>query len=337
MPAATLNWRRLAPVTLSANTINAALDALWTAGTAATYADGTARTPGTNSAWTWSRDTTNALQPGATTAAYALPPTSGTAPSPGTVLPQAIIWAGSTSAPTLTQQYVYGGTDAKTASMLYAGQCKNPGAYSNWNSATPFTTGQFTGFATAFVAPATATWNALYMWESQEAVIVQFARTSPQVATSWSGAGALLDPGITAAGETDGRLYGVFTSGSNNYCSSIMWSATSDTSFNESGVANNCRFGCFVPGTSTVAGYFRLGTYTPANTFLARGGEVPLVPVYAQGVSGNTAVSPGRLREIFLSRDGLTGQTLSNGGPALGYVAGSQFITTAADAAVLTP
>jgi len=333
MPTATLNWRRLAPVTLSANTVNAAQDALYTAGTAATYADGSTRTPGTNSAWTWSRDTTNALQPGATTAAYAFPPTSGTAPTPGTVIPQSIIWAGSTSAPTATVQYVSvsGGADPRTANMLYAGCCKNPGAYSNWNSATPFTTGQFTGFATAFVLPATAVWNALYMWESQEAVLVQFARTSPQVNTSWSGAGALLDAGLTAAGETDGRLYGVTTSGSNNYCSGLMWSAVGDSPFYETNAASNGRFGTFIPGTGTITAANRFGTFSPTTAFLARGGEVALVPVYTLGTT------PGRLREIWLSRDGLTGQTLSNGGPALGYVAGANFTNTALDAAVLTP
>jgi hypothetical protein len=45
---------------------------------------------------------------------------------------------------------------------------------------------------------------------------------------------------------------------------------------------------------------------------------------------------PIRLREIWLSRDGLTGQVLSNGGVTLGYVAGANALTTAADAAVLT-
>ena len=52
MPVPVLKWRALAPVTLAANTVNAAMDALYTAGTAATYADGSARTQGTDSAWT---------------------------------------------------------------------------------------------------------------------------------------------------------------------------------------------------------------------------------------------------------------------------------------------
>jgi hypothetical protein len=151
MPVIQLNWRKLAPVTLAANTVNAALDALYTAGTALTYADGSTRTPGTDCAWTWAKDTTNVLQAGATTAAYALPPTTFTGvTNPGTVIPQALIWAGSTAAPTTSVRYAFPAAqvDARAASMLYVGHCKNPGAYNNavpatnlgWNDPAPFTT-----------------------------------------------------------------------------------------------------------------------------------------------------------------------------------------------------
>lgn len=327
-----LKWRQLAPVTLAGNNVNAALDALYTAGTAVTYADGSPRVPGTDSAWTWNRDTTNVLQVGATTAAYCVPPTLGYAPAAGTVIPQALIWAGSTNTPTATAQYTLTQVDSRTPGMLYVGQCKNPGAYFNWNSATPFTTGQFTGMATALVAFATATWNAVYMWESPEGIIVQFARTSPQVNTSWSGGGALLDPSGSSVAETDGRLYGVFSSGSNNYASATLWTSTTDIPFWEGGIANRERFGVFSPGTATLNAYNRFGTFAISSTFLARGGEVPLMPLYARG---DTLV-PARLREIWLTRDAFTTQTFTSGGVALGYVASAYFTGTAADAAILT-
>jgi len=346
MPVPILKWRALAPVTLSANTVNAAMDALYAAGTAATYADGSARVQGTDSAWSWTgnRDTTNALQTGATTAVWAYPPTAGYAPLPGTVIPQVLTWCGSTAAPTTMQQYVWNQTDARTASMLYCGLIKNPGAYNNanpavnlgWNGPNPFTAGQASGFARAIVLPATAVWNRVYMWESPEAIIVAFARTAPQVDTSWSGGGAIGAPGIDSLGETDGRIYGVFTSGSNNYNQPNMWTNTGDAAFYETGIAGQSRFGCFIPGTATISGYARFGSFSPASTFLNRSNEVPLLPVYASGLLTASYPAPIRLREIWLSRDGITGQVLSNGGVTLGYVASAYALTTAVDAAVLT-
>ena len=348
MAVPTLKWRALAPVNLAANNVNAAMDALYTAGTAATYADGSARTQGTDSAWSWTgnRDTTNTLQPGATTATWAFPPTLGYAPGVGTVIPQVVMWCGSTAAPTTMQQYAYptAQVDARTASMLYCGVVKNPGAYNNavpavnlgWNGPLPFTSGQFTGGARAYVLPASATWNRVYMWECPEAIIVAFARTGPQIDTSWSGAGALGDPGIAGLGETDGRVYGVFTSGSNNYNQPNMWANTGDAAFYEAQIAGQSRFGCFLPGSATISGYIRFGAFAPASTFLSRGNEVPLVPVYATGLLTASLPAPIRLREIWLSRDGICGQVLSNGGVTLGYVASANALTTAADAAVLT-
>jgi hypothetical protein len=337
MALPTLNWRKLAPVTLAANNVNAALDALYAAGNAATYADGSPRVQGQDCAWRWTGnfDNGNALQPGATTAVYCTPPTSFPGvTNPGTVIPQAILWCGSTNAPTATLRYAFPAAqiDARTPGMLYIGQCKNPGAYSNWNSATPFTSGQFTGCANAVFNFAGAVWNLLYMWESQEGVIVQFGRTSPQINTSWSGAGAILDPGSATLGETDGRLYGVFSTGANNYCSGSFWASTTDIPFNEGSTAGRERFGIFTPGTATISGYNRFGVTNPGTTFVPRSGtEIVLVPVYCNG-----STAPSLLREIWLARDAYTNQNFSNGGPALGYIVGSFFATTAADVAILT-
>jgi hypothetical protein len=345
--APALNWRALAPVALAANNVNDAMNALYTAGTAVTYADGSPRTPGTDSAWSWTGnlDTTNVLQAGATTAVWAYPPTVFvTVPNPGVVIPQVVMWCGSTAAPTTMQQYVSGAADARTASMLYCACIKNPGAYNNavpatnlgWNGPLPFSSGESTGFARAFVLPATAIWGSVYVYESQEAVIVIFARAGLNPETSWSGAGALGDPGISTLGETDGRIYGVFVSGSNNYNGINMWANTSDTAFYETNVGGQSRFGCFLPGTATISGYTRIGTYAPATTFLTRGGEVPLVPFYAGGTLTASLPSPIRLREVFIAPDGRTGQTLLNGIVPLGYVLGSYWRTTSYDAAVIT-
>lgn len=337
MPLPALKWKALAPVTLAANTLPDALDAMWTAGQAATYADGSPRTPGTDSAWVWSKDITSGLNQ----STYAVPPVAGYAPAPGTVISQAIMWCGSsTAAPTNMTAYTYGQTDAKTQNMMYVGCVKNTtGIYNGagaWNTATPFTTGTSTGFARAFVLPASGLWGSVYVYESPEAVIVIFARSGVNPETSWSGAGALGDPGFTNLGETDGRVYGVFTSGSNNYNGLNMWANKSDTAFWETSIAGQSRFGCFVPGTATISGYTRIGDFAPATTFLSRGGEVPLVPFYASGLLTASLPPPIRLREIFISTDGRTGQVLSNAGVTLGYVLGSYWRTTSYDAAVIT-
>lgn len=324
MPLPTLNWKRLAPVTLAANNVNAALDAIYAAGTAATYADGSPRTPGTGSAWSWSIDTTNALQVGATTAAYASPPTV-------TAVTQRIIWAGSTNLPTANPLF---NTDTRTAGMLYCSVAKNVGAYSNWNSAAPFTSGEFLGFATAAVAFATATWTTMTMWESQEAVIVQWSRAAPNVQTSINMAGAFLDPGATASGESDGRVYGISTTASNNYASSTFLGATSVNNFlYESSSANSSRCGAFTPSTANLVGYRLFGTFPTTATFLARGNEVPLLPIYA---ATSTGVWPARVREIWLTRDTVSNLTLANGGTTIGYSLGANYRVTDADALVLT-
>jgi hypothetical protein len=131
----------------------------------------------------------------------------------------------------------------------------------------------------------------------------------------------------------------VFTSGSNNYNQPNMWSNTGDAAFYETSVGGQSRFGMFIPGTGTVSGYQRFGSFAPSSAFLCRNtptGDVPLVPVYASGLLTASFPPPIRLREIWLSRDGICGQVLSNGGVTLGYVASSNALTTAADAAVLT-
>lgn len=335
MPLPTLNWRRLAPVTLAANTINAMLDAIYTAGTAVTYADGSTRTPGTDCAWTWNRDTANALQPGATTATWGTPPTSFSGvTNPGTVIPQTVIWAGSTAAPTATLQYTSTTSDARTANIIYVGQCKNPGVYANWNSATPFTTGQFTGFATAAPLPSAAVWGQMQMYESQEAVVVQFWRAAANVQTSSSIAGAFLDPNSASSlvSETDGRLYGLASSGSNNYNSATFLSATSEALFYEANVSTNSRFGFFSPGTATTNGIRRFGSFTPGTTTVSLNNDIPLMPCYAASIS--TFVVP-RLREIFIVRDLLSAQRIQVSSVDYAYVLGANWQTTAADALAL--
>lgn len=340
MPLPTLNWRRLAPVTLAANNVNDALNAIYTAGTALTYADGSARTPGVDCAWTWSRDTTNAIQPGATTAVWGTPPTSFPGvTNPGTVLPQTVIWAGSTTAPgaNTPMWLAAANQDARTANMVYVANCVNPGAYSNWNSATPFTSGDFTGYANAMVLPTTAVWGQMQMYESQECVIVQFWRGAANVQTSISFSGAYIDPGTTSSliCETDGRMYGLATSGANNYNSATFLSATADALLYETNIANNSRMGVKRGGLSAYAFIRRFGTFAPTTGTVSRGLDVAMMPIYAESTSANF-LSPMRLREMYIVRDAISGREIQASGVAVAYTLGANWQTTPVDALALT-
>lgn len=328
MPLPTLNWKRLAPVTISAANVNAMMDALYAAGTAVTYADGSARTPGSGSAWTWAIDNTNALQPGATTAAYASPPTV-------TALNQRIIWGGATASPTSAPMYTGVQTDTAVANALYCSIAKNAGAYSNWNSATPFTSGQFMGFARASVLMSTATWTTMTMWESQEAVAVQWSRAAPNVQTSINILGAFLGPGATANGESDGRLYGMTSTGNNNYASGTFWSTTQDALFHDNGTANHNRFGVFIPNATAgvlVERYQKFAAMAPTAAFLSRNNDIPLVPAW---YTNTLTQYPSVLRQMVLARDTVSNRSLENGGVVKGYTLGANYITTDADVCVL--
>jgi hypothetical protein len=222
--------------------------------------------------------------------------------------------------------------DTAVANALYCSIGKNTGVYSNWNSATPFTSGQFLGFARASVAMATATWTTMTMWECQEAVAVQWSRVAPNVQTSINICGAFLDPGATANGESDGRLYGIATTGNNNYVATTFWSATNDALFADNATANHNRFGMFVPGAATTERYQKFTSVAPTSAFLSRGGEIPLIPMWYTRV---LTQYPAVLRQIELTRDTLSNLTLQNGGVVKGYTLGANYITTDADVCVL--
>ena len=73
MALSALNWRFLPPYTLKVGfNIFDYIDAVYQMGNSTEYADGSPRVPGTDSAWTWTRDQT--LVPGSTTAAIGMPP-----------------------------------------------------------------------------------------------------------------------------------------------------------------------------------------------------------------------------------------------------------------------
>jgi len=273
----------------AATTLAAVLDAIHTAGTAATYYDGAARTPGSGSAWTWGRyqDT------GVTQSVYATPPSG-----PSGSLNNRVIYSGATVVKTPTML----APDVWQTNKLLMGCVKNAGAFSAWDSATPFTVGQFSGYWG--VGPANLSSTAIlnvYLIESQETVWIalEIAGNTCYVC----GNGALWDPGTTfglspLSSEADGRRYGMTTS--NTTLPEVTWyqSNYGNTFLNHGGASSDNHTGVMDVGSSSVT----VAGRSAFRTFPSFGGwgydldmEPVLIPIYHFSEGRNYFV--GRLRE----------------------------------------
>jgi len=325
MALAALNWRMLAPIVLPASpTMANVLDAIYTMGNASTYGDGTGRTPGTDSAWSWGRDTTNTNNVGVTTACFGTPPLN-----PPSGLAIKALFAGSVNAATPTM-VTSPSVDTWSVNTLLMGLCKNAGAYNNanpaanlgWRDANPFTTGQFTGFVraslnvtTQYTLPPVA-----YMWESQEAVIVMLSGNG---GTSVCGVGALLDPMATGAlnAEADGRLYCLMTSGGTSLVPSTFLGVTAAGSPTQGGGAGNAQhfYVCSLGNVTGVRNGLQSAFYYPTASMVYPSGERPLEAI---PYTCNSAYS-GQLRQVLWSAYGIGGQEYRYGGSTVGYAVGS--------------
>lgn len=191
MSLPTLNWKKLAVVVTAGAAINQVLDAIYSAGTATTYYDGSSRTPGSGSAWTFSR-----YQSGGTTeAVYAVPPS-------GSVSYRAIL-AGAAGAKTPTMA----SPDTYTASCVIAGTAKNAGAFNAWDNAAPFTSGQFYGYWRCCLA-LTVTITKVHVYENQEELFVLFeSNTGLMFGAGWES--LEVPSGSAVCSEDGGRRYGM--------------------------------------------------------------------------------------------------------------------------------
>lgn len=313
MALPTQNWRAFNPVAMS-GTIDGLLDAIYNNGQAATYADGTGRTPGSGSAWTWNRQQVT----GTTFASWGVPPTN--------TLNTAYIVAGNAGA-TGSPTMMAGLADTFLVNRICISMNKNSGSpislTNGWNNASPFGAGQFSGY----IVGGTQVTGTLYMWECQEAFIAQFA-IAGGASTQVIGGGAFIDPISTNAAnaESDGRLYSIFATGvGGNW--NTNWAASFTTTtygvFKAGGAVSSAglsRHQVFTPGavnTSTSAGFpVQLGL---PSTLVSPGGEIPLIPFPVTGVGG---ASPfyGQLRNIYFTKAGVLGQAFTNGATINGYL-----------------
>ena len=320
----TLNWRYVGAQTF-VSSISNALDGAYTLGTAVTYADGSARVPGTGSAWTWAREVS-----GVTVAAYGIPPVNA-----------------------LGFNYIIGNTvgaiaytfltpdTGSAANCLVYGMNRSSGAFTTWTSATPFTNAGFSGYWRGSRSFAQIAYDSVFMWESQEGCVLQFCNSTTGQ-TSAIVFGALLDPLSTAPlnAEVDGRLYTMFGSGA-VVVTSNLWAGLASSSDGSllagNSSAGTAHMGTFAPGTNVMLGgagvqTFRFGQYTPGTTFTSSNGDIARVPLTAWNAN-QTFV--GQSRQWYLTKDSLTRLTWTNGAVVIGYIVAANTLSTG-DALVFT-
>ena len=324
MPLAALRWRYVGSAAPAvANNVPSALDALYTLLNSATYYNGAART-GQPTAWTWNQES----PAGTTVANYGGPPTNP-----------------------LTMKYIVGGIAAAAAYPIAAPDvavlnnaivCEavqgGTGAYTNWQSATPFTTGFISGYWRATPTLATAITDIAY-WECEEACIIQFGYAAG--ATRYIAFGALFDPLVYVSGvtcQTDNRMYFMFSSGSTSAASATWLSLPSSDGTMVGGgtnTANTAQGGYFAADGSGAFGGVctRIGTFFPNAALLTLGNEAVVIP-FATYRGLNMGPFLGMSREFGIVKDTISKTVWSNAGTDLGYVVGYS-TTTAGDCIAL--
>jgi hypothetical protein len=218
--------------------------------------------------------------------------------------------------------------DVFATGYVMASVNKNSGAFNAWDAASPFTSGQFHGYYNC--------WNtshgigAVRMFECQEAVYLVIGRDNGQ--TQHVVVGAWLDPGSTnnADAESDGRLYGVYTSGGNSAVGPMTGTATAANAWMTHGGSNNAEHTTvFLPGGSSLLALFRDSELNATNAQTGRltsgrrtyfTEKILLTILLTLNTSPNNAV--GSLRDMAFFGYGITGQRLtsSSSGGVVGHI-----------------
>jgi hypothetical protein len=201
LPLPTLTFYRLPDGIPATSTISGLLNAVYNSLTSSTDYRGTAL-PSTH-LWTWATASDGAT----TVAVYNTTVPTGS----GLTTNFSILMGGTTAsvAPTFATP------DSYVVSGSHIGIVKNPGAYSNWISAAPMTTGIFSGFWRMAPASANNINTRIRSYVSEESI---FIRVIVNATTQyWFHAGANVEPytsylsGSCATAEPDDRLLGMFT------------------------------------------------------------------------------------------------------------------------------
>jgi hypothetical protein len=212
--------------------------------------------------------------------------------------------------------------DTAQTTTLHIGISLGSGAFTTYNAALPFGAGsRWSGYwrmsagVSAGVTP--TDWR---YYETAETVkfVCSVQNTNHRVAH----AGAIIDPETPDAvdAETDGRVYGMYVTGSNNSLSSTMLSsnAAAGNYYAHGSLAGYTHSGMFSPGTST---FLTLTRANFLNTSLAHvlptsTGRSPRWPILLNRGATNFA---GRLREVAWTPDSTLGSGLVAGLSTVGY------------------
>lgn len=315
LPAAGWRYVGMAPFASSA-TFTAIIAAFLSLGQATTYANGTARTPGSGAAGTWTEVATG----------EAISVTPALSP-----LNHRLLIAGSA---TSVAGAVAASPDTTALNVLMTGVNKNSGAYSNWKSATPYTSGQWFGFWRNFALASGA--GAVYLWESPTSIYVVIT-SSGGTASQHFLLGCPVDPQSTDTvndAESDGRLYGQMTTGGSAINVATILSsppATNILPFGHSGTASQQHMGVFTPGGSTLITCQRAVTLAVAGTttgLRSRSSKFAAYPIPVRA----TAAAPndqtlGQLYGVSMFTNMLPVTQQVYNGNVIGYLIGEDVVT----------
>ena len=308
MPLPTQTWRAVGRATFAPGTVEGLLNAIFAIGTSSTYADGTSRSPGSGIAGTWTR-----YQNGGTTeAVYCTPVFAG--------LDARIIYAGvNTGSPTPTMAF----SESFLAATLLAGVAKNAGSFNAWDAASPFTSGEFSGYVQAWGN--SDGFGTVYLYECQESAYIVLSRSGTAQTRHVLG-GAFIDPGSenNADAESNGRLYGMYASGNQTSGVTNMTGAITNGAWMvHSGTAKAAKAYVFEPGGNSLLTLERnitnntITEYTgrlPSGKYLYSAQQIPVIatssPDYVRGT----------VRDMAFFGRGSQGQRLTNNGVVVGHL-----------------
>lgn len=326
MSLTALHWRKLPTRTITASyTTNNMLNNIYDMLTGSLYHDGSARVPGSASAWqNVGRFITGSGTGSNTEAVYCYPPTQ-------TTFSQSVIIAGRNSTGAVTNVTPALATDSATLSPNDLGVAcvKTAGAFSSW------TTGS-NGFGAGSVSTGYSTFisgsnintsaNKIYIYESEEAIAIFMnanGGTNGSAGTFGFIAGAFIDPEQTTTvddAESDNRLYAVMTSACQNLSTPLIYGmGASFCSYRSNGndddrgflehaprfgssarYADGPRFVMFTPQTSSTTTTKAIKNQSfPGIVFTTLSGKFAKCSINV-GTTGGKFV--GRLREISMIR-----------------------------------
>lgn len=327
LPLPAQTFYRLADQQPAASTLAALLDCFHSAFTATTDYRGTALA--STHQWTGGARYQNA---GTTEAAYVFAPSG----SPMSLAPGLLI-AGAAAAGSATFQ-----TDTFLASGVHAGIGKNVGAYNAWNSANPFTSGQWSGFNRVLPTAANVTATIVRPYVSQEMWVFDVYTSATAHYPFLMGAivEGFTDDSTTV--ESDDRLYGVISNGSGAALISTFLSATAFLDHATGTSGSNHGF-VFIPGSGSVYACGRkylLRSAASASTGVDQdqsgawmGDDIVIARSTGNNVQDGRTL--GRLREVYVGGAIQGARTLRNGSTDILHVIG--YDTANADDALVLP